>query len=198
MHHPGEGFGYPRRMSYARASGPKHERLVAVTDVTNMLGLVLGDGGFRVRESDALANLFDVAGVASEETPAGTGVPRIAVGSDCVEVIFFRLQRDRVHEDIPADLIAENLLYFRQIGRDQRTDFVALSVEEIEGDDLALDQVIVEIDLFALMRDQGDVRKILLLNSNASFLRSIISDTARAARSARAGSGDSSSGETAG
>src|ERR1700733_11590968 len=126
-------------MSYARACGPEHKGLVAVANVADVLGLILVDGGLRVRESDTLANLFNIAGLASEEGPAGTGVPRIAVGSNRIEVVFFRLKRDRVHEDIPADLIAENLLHFRQIGRDQRADFIALGVEEVDRDDLAFD-----------------------------------------------------------
>jgi hypothetical protein len=168
VHHPSEGFDYPGCVSHARTGGPKNERFVAVANVADMLGLVFVDGGFGISEPDALADLLDVRRFACEEGPTRSGVPTFPVVPDYIHGIFLRLQCDRVHKELPADLVTEQLLDFRQVGRDHRADFVALRVKEVEADDLVLDQVIVEADFIALVRDQGDIRQMEFLDSPAS------------------------------
>src|SRR6202046_1172537 len=130
MNHPVKRFGDPRRVSHAGTRRPKHERLVSVTHIADVLSLVFIYGRVRIAEANALPDHFDIAGRASKESPTGAGMPGVTVCPDYVHVIFRGFQRDGVHENLAADLIAEKFLNLRQIGRDQWANFIALGVEE--------------------------------------------------------------------
>src|SRR5712692_11111244 len=97
-----------------------------------MLGLVLVNGRFWISKANALAEFFDVVGFARQKSPARPGAERLPVMLDYVHGILFGLQSERVHENIPANLISQQLLDLRQIGNHRGTNLVALGKEEVE------------------------------------------------------------------
>ena len=53
---PLQRFGDPLGVRHSRTSRPQHQRLVAVTDVADVLGLVLVDRRIGIREANAFAD----------------------------------------------------------------------------------------------------------------------------------------------
>ena len=78
-----------------------------------------------------------------------------------------------------AHLLAQQLLHLDQIGHHQRTNLVALGIKEVQGDDLVLDQVIVEAYLFALMGYQWNVGQVHSLDAPAAPIPTAYSSRSR-------------------
>jgi hypothetical protein len=65
-----------------------------------------------------------------------------------------RVNRNGVEEDIFANPVPHDILHPDQLGRFQRTGIRTARIDEIDGDNFVLDQVVKEADRFALGRGQ--------------------------------------------
>src|SRR5690242_18922242 len=71
--------------------------------------------------------------------------------------VVIRIDGDRVQRDGSTDSRAEQGFAQRESRRLERARELAVGIDEVDRDDLAFDQVIVEVDTVTLLRDQGDV-----------------------------------------
>src|SRR6185503_3966374 len=79
--------------------------------------------------------------------------------------VLFGFERDRVHENVAADPVPEDLLNLNEVCGDSGTNPLALRIHKIDDHDLVLDQIIVESDLLAFVSSQFEVWKVTSLRS---------------------------------
>src|SRR5215467_12403762 len=118
-------------MSHPGASPPQHQGFVAVANVPYVLGLVLVDGWLWISKAEALPQEFDVSRLTGQKVPAFR--LRVELLHELLEYgrsVLFRFEGDRIHEDVAAHMISQELLHLDQIGGDQRADFVAIREEK--------------------------------------------------------------------
>src|SRR5260221_1081098 len=113
-----------------------------------------------VDEAELAAQRLDVGAFAREECPAWLHAKGLGVALEDRGRIELRLQRNRVHEDVAADPLAEEPLHFDEVGGHPWADFAATGVHEIDDDKLARDEVVVEPHGLVLVRSQSDVGEI--------------------------------------
>src|SRR5579864_9773009 len=171
QHTPDNAFGEELSTGHPRTRRPKHERFVSEANVSYMLSFVRVNSRIRIGKADAITNLFHVRRLAGQESPARLGLVHLVVVLEHVYGVLFRFQRDRVHEKVLVEISSEQLLQLGQIGHDQGTDFVTLGIKEVQRNDLALDQVIIEPHLLALLGDQGDIGQMQFLYPPARLFR---------------------------
>src|SRR5215472_12833628 len=112
-----------------------------------MLVDVLVQLGIRIGEPQLSPQQVHISGFARQKSPTRLHPVHLHVTLEHIYRVLFRLQREGIHKEVPAYLIAEYLLYFNQIGDDNWTNLLALGKEEVNGDDLVLDQVVIETHL---------------------------------------------------
>src|SRR6185312_5788128 len=98
--------------------------------------------------------------LARKKSPARPHMKLLHVGLQYFRRVVVRINADGIEKDIFANAVTQLLLHLRQASRFQRTGVLARSVYKIDGDDLAFDQVVIEMDLFPVLRDELDVRKV--------------------------------------
>src|SRR5262249_22805177 len=108
------------------------------------------------------ADGLDVLWQPGQEQPAGAGMKGIDVLLEALGGIVFRVDADRIKEDVAADAVAELLLGLAQPRRRQRADVLAAGVNEAQDHDLVLDQIVVELERPAVLGDERDVGHVLL------------------------------------
>ena len=65
------------------------------------------------------------------------------------------IDADGIKEDIFAHSIAEHLLHLRQPRGFQRTRILRSGIDKVNDHDLALDQIVIEMDLVAVLRGEN-------------------------------------------
>src|SRR4029077_20268958 len=81
--------------------------------------------------------------------------------------IALRVDRDRVHEQVTADALFEQILHPHEIGRDKRAGKLAARVHHVDRDELVLDEVVVEAHALALVCDQGNIGEMVVPDQRA-------------------------------
>src|SRR5215510_7970519 len=74
-------------------------------------------------------------------------------------VVLFRIQGERIHEQVFTHSILQRPVNLNQLLRDQWTGARAVGVHEVEYRLLAMDQVVVKLDLFVFMGEKNAVRE---------------------------------------
>src|SRR5713226_3228875 len=97
------------------------------------------------------AEQLQIGGLSREESPSRPDAVHLPVMLDHVHGVLVRLQRERIHKHLPADLVTEQLLHFDHVGGDNRTNLLTPGKKEVDGNDLALDQVIVKPHFFIVL-----------------------------------------------
>src|SRR5262249_39650087 len=108
----------------------------------------------------AVSEKIDVLLLSREESPTRASVKPARVFLQNGRRIVARIDTDRIEEDVLAHSLAEQLPHLSQTGRLERTGKLAVGIDEIEGNDLAFDQIIIEADPLTLLRCQNDVGKM--------------------------------------
>ena len=151
-------------IGHALSGTPDHQRLRAVADHSDVVGLVRVFDGVGVGKAERFAQTFDVVGCAGQERPARADVVRPRVACEHHRRVLIGRERDGVEEDVPADPIAEELLDLDEVrGGDGARAIGAGRVHEIDDDLAVFDQVLVEADRLAVVGDQGHVREMVAL-----------------------------------
>ncbi|MCY1536726.1 hypothetical protein D9M68_721960 [compost metagenome] len=126
--------------------------------------------GHRVEEAQAVAQAADIGGNPGQEQPALLCAISVGVGLERRWRIQFRLQGDRVHENIAAQALTEQSLQLAQVGGHGRAVARAVDVHHVDGDHFAAYQVIVEAHLapvLGLQQHVGERRVGRLADSEA-------------------------------
>src|SRR2546422_5487934 len=103
--HPPDGFRDPVRMGHARTDSPKHQRLVAVTNVPDMLVDVLIQLWIGIGKANTPPQQLHVFGLAGQKSPSRFHPVRFGIALEHVRGVLFRLERKRIHEQVPAYLV---------------------------------------------------------------------------------------------
>ena len=104
------------------------------------------------------ADRLDIEGVSGQEIPARKiGIPHLRIVLQRGRRIFLGLGRDRVKEEILAHAIFEFPVGLFQGLSHQRTRAVTFRVHEIDHDLLTSDQIVIEPDLFVVLRPEYGV-----------------------------------------
>src|SRR5215510_12206391 len=74
-------------------------------------------------------------------------------------VVLFRIQGERIDEQVFTHSILQRLVNLNQLLRDQWTGPRAGGVHEVDYHLLAMDQVVVKLDLFVFMGEKNAVRE---------------------------------------
>src|SRR5260370_5290243 len=81
--------------------------------------------------------------------------------------ILFRAQAYGVKEDVMADTVMQNLLYLGQMAGDDRAGVAATREHELDYHFLVLDQIVVKVDLLAVLGDELHVGQMRPLDELA-------------------------------
>ncbi|MNP27956.1 hypothetical protein D3C76_1208950 [compost metagenome] len=108
-------------------------------------------------EAQGVAQVEDVLRIAGEELPAGADAELVHVLLQVAGLVQLRLQGDGVHEDIPAEPVAEHLLHLAQVRSGGGAVLAATGIHHVEHHDLAAYQVFVEVDFPALVGEECGV-----------------------------------------
>ena len=148
------------RIVVRRALEPARDRLIAQDEAR----VVRGEHPRADRLDPELAlDQREVLRPPGEEGPAGPDVEGPHIFLERRRRVVLRIERDRVEMHVAPHPRPDQLLHPAQGGGVERADVGAFGVDEVDRDDLALDHVIVEADLLAVLRDQVDVREIGLV-----------------------------------
>src|SRR5207302_4436414 len=75
--------------------------------------------------------------------------------------IVLRINTNRVEEEVLADSLAQDLLQLAQLRGLQGTHVPALGEDDVDGDRLAFEQVVVETDMRSILRRENNVGEIV-------------------------------------
>src|SRR5437879_4000383 len=142
------------------ASCPPVQGLVAVQHDPDVLRLVFVPGGVGISEAQLATKRFDVIGFPGQEQPARLDPVAFGVIAQHFGCVLFRLEGEGIHENIAPNAIPKSLLHLHQVRRLTRATTLACCVHEIDQQDLALDQIIVEPHSLALVSPQNDVGEV--------------------------------------
>src|SRR4051812_12825811 len=117
-----------------------------------------------IDEAEPAPEEIEIPRRARQEGPAGAYRVALGVVAQHLWRVLDGIKRERVHENVAAYPIAEQLLHPQQVRRDRNTDPAASRVHEVEKDDLVLDEVLVQADRLSLVRDEPQVREVAPAN----------------------------------
>src|SRR5882762_6330004 len=152
-----DAFAHPLGLRHARDSSPKHERLVSVAKGAGVKVLVPVHFLVGPRETQPTPEELDVLRLSGEELPALARPESLDVAAQHLGRIVLRVERDRIHGQIPPDTIAKHLLNAHEVGCSERTGRLAARVHHVDGHELVLDEIVVEADLLAFVSDEYDI-----------------------------------------
>jgi hypothetical protein len=132
---------------------------IADQDVGRMAVTIIGIGSFP--QAQLLADQFDVFLFAGEKSPARAGMVFFRESLQLFRRVVLRINADGIKKDILAHAVAQHLLYLGQARGFQRADVETMGVEELNGHDLAFEQIVIELDLLAVLGGQRDVGKVV-------------------------------------
>ena len=148
-----------------------HRQYLEITKggiVRPFAGAVVADQDFVAVLAEAAAALAelvadeaDILDPAGNETPPRSHTECFGMGLEALGRIPLRIDGDRQEENIAPDEVAQCLLSLRQASSDERANILAGRIDETDDDDLLMDQVIVEIQLLAVLIDHRHVGKIV-------------------------------------
>jgi len=112
------------------------------------------------REAECPTEQLDVFSLPGEKQPSR---PHAVGGGICLQSfgrVMLRIQRDRVHDDIPPDAVSKQFLHAHEVGRREWTHDLAARVEDIQGHDLVFDEVVIEADLLAFVSGENEIGEV--------------------------------------
>src|SRR5262249_19101692 len=144
-------------------------RLVAEDDDPGMLGPIGIDDRIEIVGAELSSQLLDVVRLTREEVPAWAHALGLRERAQNLGRVVLGIERDREKRDVPADAFSERFLDFEQIQRRHRTGDPTTREHEVDRDDLALDEVVVETDRPALVGREVDVEQVLIADRDLSI-----------------------------
>src|SRR5205823_14977034 len=106
-----DAFRDPARVGDAGNRTPQHKRLVAVAQVAGVVVLVRVAHRVRPAEAELAPQLLDVVRLPGQELPALAYAMRARKALQHPRRIALRVDRDRVHEQVTADALFEQVLH---------------------------------------------------------------------------------------
>src|SRR5205814_57898 len=103
----------------------------------------------------------DVFFLAGEEEPARPDAVLLSVGLEHFGLVPLGIDGDRVEEDVLSHALAEEPLQLREPRGLERALVLATSVDDVDRHRFALEQIVIETNGRAVLRDQRDVRKVV-------------------------------------
>src|SRR5713101_5980256 len=179
LDHPGNLFRNALGVGQPGASSPQHEGLVAILHRPNMVRAIFIYFGVGINESELDPKQLKVLVLSGQEKPSRPGMKLFGKALEHGWSVVLGVDRERVHKNIPAHSIAEELLHLHQMRRCQRASIRAARVHEVDGYNLVPEQIVVEVNLLPCVRRQRYVGKMQLSKLLAGR------DRASAARGAR-------------
>src|SRR6185437_11507907 len=129
----------------------QNSRLMAVTIV-----------GIRIRiEAQLFGDEVNVFSFACIKSPARTNVIVFSVLLQNFWRIALGVNGDGIEENIFPNFVAEHLLHLRQARSFQRARIHAMSVDHVQNNTFAFDQIIIEVDCFSILINQWNIGKII-------------------------------------
>src|SRR6476646_4625081 len=136
---------------------PLADCLITDQEMGNMAICIHGRGGIY---SQPLAQKNNVLFLPRQKGPARPHMKLLHVSPQYFWCVVLRINANGIKKDIFAYSVTQLLLHLRQARRFKRTCVVARGVNEIDGDDLALDQIVIEMDPFSVLSDELDVGEV--------------------------------------
>src|SRR5260370_12075689 len=162
LDHPGNLFRNPLGVGQPGAGPPQHEGLVAILHRPNMIRAIFIYFGVGINESELDPKQLKVLVLSGQEKPSRPGMKLFGKALEHGWTVVLRVDRERVHKNIPAHSIAEELLHLHQMRRCQGASIRAARVHEVDGYNLVLEQIVVEVHLLPCVRRQRHVGKMQL------------------------------------
>src|SRR5262245_3505824 len=105
-----------------------------------------------ISEAELAPEQLDVFGVASQKQPTRFRSMHLGILIEHIGSVMFWFEGDRIHEDIATYPFPKFSLNLPQVRCDSQANSLAIRVHEVNNHNLVLDQIIVEPDLFAVVR----------------------------------------------
>src|SRR5262249_36637756 len=96
---------------------PAHQRLVAVSEVPDMVVSVRVPGRVSPREAKFATEQLDIFRLSGQEEPSRPYPVRFDVVLQHLGRVVLRVQRDAVHEQISPNTLAEHFLHAHEVRR---------------------------------------------------------------------------------
>lgn len=117
--------------------------------------------GIRVGiEAELFADEVDIGFFPGEEQPAGASVKFFGVFFEDLRRIAFGVDANRVEKNVFADAVSEQVLDLGEASGFERACVFAVSVDEIDGDNFAFEEIVIEVDSGAVLGGEGDIGEI--------------------------------------
>src|SRR5207302_11422909 len=104
---------------------------------------------------------LDVRGLPGQEGPSRPGSKGLGIALEDLWRVVRGIQGDRIQEDVAPHARAERRLDARQVRGRDGAELTTAREHEVDRDDLALYEIVVEPYTAALVGDQGDVGQVL-------------------------------------
>lgn len=115
----------------------------------------------RADHAELFANEADIRLGTGQELPAGADVEALRIFGQDLRRIHLGIDRDGIEVHVLADTVLEQVVHLGDACRLQRTGIRTAGVDEVDQHDLALQQVVEEAHVLALMRREFDVREVV-------------------------------------
>src|SRR5262249_39562538 len=112
-------------------------------------------------EAQLSAYQLDIRLLAGKKRPARPDVVFLCIGLEHLGRVMRGVDSDGVEENVLAYAVAQHLLHLHQARRLQRTGISARGIDQVNHHALALEHIVVEMDLLAVLRGQNNIRKII-------------------------------------
>src|SRR6185437_5848596 len=164
-----------------RIAHPLTGRFVANEQVGSMPVEVrtrcVGDGRV-LTQSESIGKQIDFLFLPGEEGPARSRMEFVGVFLQDRRRVMVWIDADRVEEDVLADSRAQKLLHLRQASGLERAGKLTLGVDEVDGDNPVLDQVVVKPNAPAVLSGEDHIWKVVRTKP-ASVRRASVPDYRR-------------------
>src|SRR6185295_15290851 len=97
------------------AARPERVRLVTPAQHSDVIRLISIAHRIAIDEAELLPQQLDVLWIPGQKRPAWSNFVSLCVRIEIFGCVLFRLERDRVHEDVFTDAIAEQLLHLHEV-----------------------------------------------------------------------------------
>src|SRR5215470_1579302 len=112
-------------------------------------------------QSQLLSDQFYIGLLAGEEEPPRSGMELLCVGFHFRRTVMIGINADRVEEDIFSHAIAEHLLDLGEPCSLQRAGVLTMGVDEINGNDLVSQQIIVEMHDLSILSSERNIGEVI-------------------------------------